>query len=226
MSNIARVRITVKGTRPFLQHWFGPDAIPLEGREKTGVAGNDPEEYKRTCMVTPEGQLFFYGTYCFGTIRDGARHAKKGVMSKVQATLQIEDDLVLLDRFMPRGEPKPNAFNDDVYIDVRMVRNPTTKARNIRYRLATRPGWTCSFTIYFDRTVVPREVMKSIVIDAGKLEGFASGRKIGMGRFDLLKWEELDAQEETAPGTVESTPVNRVAKGRGKVSALSNGSDA
>lgn len=44
MGNILNATVSIKGIRPLLWHAFGPDAIPLEKREKTGVAGNDPEE--------------------------------------------------------------------------------------------------------------------------------------------------------------------------------------
>ena len=47
MSNIVRARVTVRGTRPLLQHAFGPESIALEKGEKTGVAGNDPEELNK-----------------------------------------------------------------------------------------------------------------------------------------------------------------------------------
>jgi hypothetical protein len=78
MSNIIRARASIRGTRPLLQHRFGPEAIPLEKQERTGVAGNDPEEWKRTCMVTPEGQLFVKGTYVFGMLVAAAKNTKKG----------------------------------------------------------------------------------------------------------------------------------------------------
>jgi hypothetical protein len=55
MANIIKARIEIRGTRPLLQNQFGPEALPLEKGERTGVAGNDPEEWRRTCMVTAEG---------------------------------------------------------------------------------------------------------------------------------------------------------------------------
>jgi len=77
MSNIVRARVTICGTRPLLQHAFGPEALPLEKGERTGVAGNDPQEWRRTCMITADGQLFIRGTYVFGMLRDAARHTRR-----------------------------------------------------------------------------------------------------------------------------------------------------
>ena len=69
MGNMVRMKVTIKGTRPLLQHRFGPDAIPLEKGERTGVAGNDPEEWKRTCMVNSDGQLFIDGRWLWYWLR-------------------------------------------------------------------------------------------------------------------------------------------------------------
>jgi len=39
MSNILQAKVRIKGTRPLFWHKFGPDALPLEKQERTGVAG-------------------------------------------------------------------------------------------------------------------------------------------------------------------------------------------
>ncbi len=195
MSNIVRVRVEIRGKRPLLQHAFGPDAIPLEKQERTGVAGNDPEEWRRPSMVTKEGQLFIKGTYVFASLRDGARHTKKGhgsIQSMVAATLQVEEDRILLDRWIPKdGDPSTDS-SESVYIDVCGVKNPSTKARNVRYRLACSKGWLCSFTLLFDKTVVATAQMQAVLNDAGILVGLADGRSVGYGRFEVLKFSVLN----------------------------------
>ncbi len=195
--NIVRVRITIRGTRPLLQHAFGPDSIPLEAQERTGKAGNDPSEWRKSSLVTPKGQLYLPGTYVFACIRDAAKHTKKGkgsIQPLVAATLQVEDTLILLDRHMPEGEPKyvvAHATTDPVYIDVCGVRNPSTKARNVRYRLCCGAGWSCFFTILWDKTLVAREVMREIVHNGSILCGIGDGRSVGMGRFEVEEWMEV-----------------------------------
>jgi hypothetical protein len=217
--NIVRARVKVRGTRPLLQHAFGPDAIPLEKGEKTGVAGNDPSEWRKTCMVTKEGHLYIRGTYVFSTLRAASVHTKKGrgsIQSLVAATLQIEETVVLLNRRVPEiGDPPTMDLTAPVYIDVCGVRNPTTKARNVRYRLACSPGWECEFTILWDRTIVAREQMKAVIRDASILVGFADGRSVGNGRFEVISYTELDGAEETpAEGSVGETPADSVASRR------------
>ena len=61
--------VKIKGTRSLLWHHFGPDALPLEKQERTGVAGNDPEEWKKTYLVTKDKQLYLDPSYIFACIR-------------------------------------------------------------------------------------------------------------------------------------------------------------
>ncbi len=82
-----------------------------------------------------------------------------------------------------------------MFVYVASVRNPSTKGRNVRYRLATRPGWKCVFTISWDKTVVPRETMKAVLKDSGVFGGLGDGITIGCGRFDVASYKELDEKE-------------------------------
>src|SRR5688500_16594047 len=103
MSNIITANIKIVGTRPLLWNAFGPEAIPLDKQEKTGVAGNDPEEWRKTVLITINRQLYVEPTYVFGCLRDGAKHTKKGrgsLQPLIAATLQVLDDRVLVDRFL------------------------------------------------------------------------------------------------------------------------------
>ena len=202
MSNMISATVQIKGLRPLIQHKFGSDALPLEKQERTGVAGNDPEEWRRTCMVTKEGQLYVLPTYVFSCLREGARHTPKkrgSIMNDVSATLQVTDDLILLDRYyagFPNGhsfdasmvEPLPNDLSLPVYLDICGVKNPATKSRNVRNRLATSSGWTTTFHITWDKTIVNRAQMEAVCIDAGKLVGLADGRSVGYGRFEIVKF--------------------------------------
>lgn len=194
MGNLLTAEIEIEGTRAMLWNWFGPDAIPLEKQEKTGVAGNDPEEWRRTVLLTPEGQLYVEPSYVFGCFKEGAVHTKKGrgsIQAFLIATLQVMDERVLVDRYLT-GEPARDPTLP-VYLDVRMVVNPTTKARNIRYRIAASKGWKMVFHILWDKTVVDRQQMQAVLRDAGKLAGIGNGRKIGFGRFDVLRFDISDA---------------------------------
>lgn len=221
-----RFKVKIEGTRPLLQHQFGPHAIPLEKQETTGVAGNDPEEWKRTCMVNKDGYLYIPSTYIFGMMKSAAKYTKKGrgsIQPMVAATLQVEEIAIAIEnRKKPNdSELKYNEYDADVYIDVCGVRNPSTKARNVRYRLACSPGWTCTFTLIWDNTIVSREQMRSVMNDASTLIGLADGRGVGNGRFKILEWAELkDAKEEATKGNMGSTSQNRLEAGQNEVHTL------
>ena len=186
-------KVKIRGTRPLLWHRFGPDAIPLEKQERTGVAGNDPEEWRKTVLHTKEGQLYIEPSYIFGCLREAAKYTKKGrgsIQKLVQATVQVVDDRILIDRFIPNfngGLPEDITTDPDepVYLDIRSVRNPSTRGRNVRYRVAAIPGWQTEFTIAWDATVVNRAQMEAVTIDASRLVGVGDGRSIGFGRFEV-----------------------------------------
>ena len=189
---IVIAEVQIEGIRPLMFHVFGPDSIPTEKVERTGVAGNDPQEWKKTYTATADGQLYLRGDYVFSCLTIAARNTKSGsrgnYMSKLASTLQITDDILLLDRWIP-PEPLPTDPMEPVYLDIRSVRNPATKGRNVRYRVACCPGWHLVFHAQFDATVVGREIFQTILLDAGKLVGLADGRSIGMGRFQFTSLE-------------------------------------
>jgi hypothetical protein len=197
--------VTIKGIKPLFWHAFGPESIPIGPREKKdGGPGNTPSEWRATVLCTKQGQLYLRGDYVFGCFRDGARNVKKGrgsIQRDVTATLEVLDDRILIDRFMPgangsydpsNAELPPRDPEQPVYLDVRGVVNPGSKQRNVRYRIVASPGWAARFNIKWDGTVVGRGQMESVAIDAGRLCGLGDGRNIGMGRFTV---ESFDVQE-------------------------------
>ena len=194
MSNILRATLRIYGTRPLLWHHFSADALSPIKREKTGVAGNDPEEWRRTVLMTAERQLYLKPTYVFGALRDGARYTprKRGTLQPlVAATLQVVDEQVLIDRFVP-PEPLPIDPNEPVYLDVQSVKNPGTGGRNVRYRVAAAPNWSATVTIQWDKTVVSRNELEAVAHDTGRFVGIGDGRAIGYGRFVVVQFAVVD----------------------------------
>lgn len=185
IGNTLYARITISGLRPILWHTFGPDALPLERQERSGVAGNDPDEWRKTVLMTDARQLYVRPTYVFAALRDGARYTRKSKGSLqpfVAATLQVLDERILLDRYVP-PEPIPTDPLAPVYLDIQSVRNPATKARNVRYRIAAAASWKAHFQVMWDRTIVSREQLEAVAHDTGRLIGIGDGRAIGYGRF-------------------------------------------
>lgn len=204
MGNLITAKVTIKGSRSLLWHAFGPEAIPLEKQERTGVAGHDPEEWRRTVLATKQGQLYLKPTQIFSAIREGAKYTKKGrgtLMRPMGATLQVMDQRVLTDRWMPdfpndgqmydpqAADPPEQDEDLPVYLDVQGVVQPKTRGRNVRYRVAASPGWTIEFSLLWDKTIISRSQMEAVLIDTGALVGIGNGRTIGFGRFEVLKFD-------------------------------------
>ena len=203
-----KAKVVIRGTRPLLWHRFGPDAIPLERIERTGVAGNDPDEWRKSVCADKKGQLYIRGDYVFSCLagKDGGarytRNKRASLLSPTRATLQVSEDRIFFGRSMPGANgsydvataPVPDRDPDlPVYMDVRSVINPATKGRNVRYRIAMSPGWECTFHIQWDKTLVSRDQMKAILIDAGRMCGIGSARAIGMGRFEVSEFTVSDS---------------------------------
>jgi hypothetical protein len=186
-------RVVIQGKRPLLWHHFTPEAMQAAGdrRERTGTKGNDPTEWQRSVLLTREGQLYVEPMAVFSCIRDAGRHTRNGkgsLQPLLAATIQILNEQVLVDRFLRNdGGPLSNSPDSEVYLDIRMVRNPNTRGRNVRYRVATSPGWKAVFDVMWDASVISREQLRAVLIDAGALVGIGDARSIGFGRFDVVE---------------------------------------
>lgn len=187
---LTTVRVTILGERPLLWHAFTPEALSGARRERGGTAGNDPAEWRRTVLVTPDGLLYLRPQQVFACLREAARYTKAGrgtLQNSVAATLQVVEHQVVSDLVLP-AEP-PTDLDAPVFLDAQGVRNPTTKARNVRYRIGAAPGWRLSFTLRWDKTIVSAGQLESVLRDAGALVGLGNGRSIGYGRFVVESFE-------------------------------------
>lgn len=197
-NNIAEAEVKICGTRAILWHKFGMDSLSLIKKEKTGAAGNDPDEWKKSVLVTSNNQLYIEPSYIFACLRDGAKYTKKGrasLQSTISATLQILDEEILIDRFLP--ECITTDKSSSVFLDISGVKNPCTKARNIRYRVCASSGWNATFHINWDKTLISKAEMEAVVIDAGMFSGLGDGRSIGYGRFEVNSFEVKEIAEKT-----------------------------
>lgn len=194
-------KVKIRGTRKFLYHVFTEDTLSLERKKLTGVAGNNPEEWKKTYTADENGQLYIKPTYIFGCLREASRYTKDGRISiqpKLSASLQVLNHRIYFNRFLPKLESITRDENEPVYLDVSAVNIPRSKAKNIRYRLALSPGWETEFEFLWDNSLVSDFNMMTVIFDAGKLIGLGDGRTIGNGRFEILsvETEEYENQME------------------------------
>jgi hypothetical protein len=195
MSNsIAEVKI--RGTRPLIFNLFSVDSIPLTKKAKSGVAGNNPEEWKNSFATTNSNQLYLEARHIFACLRAGGKFIPKSrgtLESDIAASLQVISERLLLNRFIDSLDNISKNPDDSIYIDVRPVTRRGVK--NIRYRLATSTGWETSFQIAWDNTLISAQQMESVCIESGAFAGLGDARKIGYGRFEVLQFKTLDIQE-------------------------------
>lgn len=201
--NIIKAKVSIEGTRPMLWNSFNAELLEVKTK-KIGVKGNNPKEWEKTVLLTKDKQLYILPQSIFSCIREGGKYTKNGrstMQSYVTATLQINDNIILTDKFL-LTEPTSDTSNA-VYLDIRSVKNPTTHGRNIRYRIAAKAGWKINFCISWDNTLISEDLMESIIVDAGNYCGIGDGRNIGMGRFIIKNFEMVEeitkiATEKTA----------------------------
>ena len=200
-NNIVKANISIEGTRTLIWNRFSEDRLDAKAK-KSGTKGNDPNEWKKSVLMTKDNQLYVMPESIFSCIKEGAKYTKNGrgtMQNIVTATLQIIDNIVLTNRFLPLELTRNS--DEEVYLYVRSVRNPATRGRNIRYRVATKPAWKVDFTIMWDSSLISEELVESIIIDSGNYCGLGDGRNIGMGRFTLNKFEILSEDDKNAKST-------------------------
>jgi hypothetical protein len=187
-----KARINITGTKPILFHTFPIDTLST-GKSRSGSAGKDEEEWKNTVLMTGERQLYVMGCYLVGAIKSAGKLIKVGkgnMMKKIESCLECLESVVLLEGlFVPPENQLTKSALDPVYIDVRSVVNPSTKGRNLRYRVAAKEGWKLSTAIEWDDSIVSKENMKECVVNAGLYEGIGDGRRIGFGKFMVGSFE-------------------------------------
>lgn len=199
-----KAKVHIYGIKPILFHKFNIEVLTQLSKKKSGSSGNNPEEWK-TSFFHEDGKIYMPGDYIFSNLKNASFHTKIG-RGSIQKTwvsaVQVLTDKVFLNREMFADWENKGAVdlvtlqNTDlpVYVDIRMVDNPNTKGKNVRYRVACSPGWECSYELLIDDTLISKEIVKKVVEDAGKLIGIADARTLGYGRFkvETLEFENVD----------------------------------
>ena len=182
-------KVTIKGVRHIIFHAFREEVLTETKKAKTGTTGNNPEEWKSTVQMDENRNLFLTPLNLFGHLRDSAKFTKLGrgtFKDKVAATIMFPDrNFYLKDCIVPEDDKLERDESKKVFLHVCSVKNPATKGRNMRYRIAASKGWELEFEVIWDESIVSKEVMKGIIEDGGVLVGLMDGRQIGFGRYDL-----------------------------------------
>ena len=192
-----KVVVSIKGIKPILFHKFNIESLQDTAKPKSGNSGNNPEEW-RSAFFHDRGHLYVPGSYLMSALKNGSVHTKvgRGTIQKTWiSAVQVEDEKIYFNHKMPEGweEIETTNFPQDpsqgVFLDIRMVANPNTKGRNVRYRIGIGSGWELQFTLIIDNTLLSKQHVKKVVEDTGKLQGIADGRTLGFGRYEVLSCE-------------------------------------
>lgn len=194
-----RAEIKISGyMKPFLYHAFPLSALSPD-KVQGGTPGNDPTEWRLTVLHKGR-RLFVPGEYIFSSLGEGAKYVKLGrgtIQKKLLSSLMIEgENFFVENRELPENLddlPNHDPDKDDVYIDVRSVKNPNTKGRNVRYRVSMAPGWELSFSALWDPRHVSEGQFEQALYASGAYCGLGDGRIRGFGRFKVDSIELSDA---------------------------------
>lgn len=199
MKKYVTAKVLIRGNRPILFHAFREEVLTQTKKVRSGSQGNDPNEWKQTVKMDDKRQLYVSHLDLFAMLKNAGRFTKIGrgtIKDLVGATLQVVGKTFpLIDRFVPIEEEIDRNENKPVFLHVCSVKNPATKGRNLRYRVAAKEGWEIEFKILWDESILSRELMKGVIEDAGVLEGFMDGRNIGYGRFEMISFDILDNEK-------------------------------
>jgi hypothetical protein len=184
--------IRIKGIKPILFNTFPLDTFSSD-KKKEGKTGDNPESWKQTVLMDENRRLYIFSTYLTASISTGGKEIKMGrgnISKKVASIIEVMENKIFLDdRIVPPEEELTRNDTDTVYLDVRAVVNPMTKGRNLRYRIAVKPGWEIEFNLHWDDKILSKEQIKQCVENAGSLTGIGDGRSIGFGRYQLVSFK-------------------------------------
>lgn len=175
--SIKKIDVQIKGVYALLMNRFPLE--PVEALDK-----KPPEEQaKIACYHTPMGELFVPGVNLQRALIAGATFSKgKGrasLQKPVAACVFVSPEYMIID---------PQKYN----IDSRAVVIKATGGRIVRHRPRFEMGWTLSFTLEYDDTLLTEKQLRQVVDDTGSRVGigdFRPEKKGPFGRFMVISWE-------------------------------------
>jgi len=197
-----RISIEIQGLKPFLYNKFNIESVTSLTKVKTGKVGDDPESWKSSFFHNGS-DLYVPGNYLFSALKKAAVFTKSGrgsIQNAWVSGVNIEDELIYFNRKifddwenMTLKDVTKDSSNP-VYVDIRTVVNPTTKGKNVRYRLGLSAGWKLSFSILLDDTLVSVDHARKVIEDCGKFVGLSDARTLGFGRFIVNEFKAKDSK--------------------------------
>lgn len=176
-----RVAVEIEGITPLLQNkYIEPQEIP----QKKGEAHDSPELVPYKLHKNDKGEIVVPSESIMRAMETVAGEFKVEGMKKATYKNLLPGNIYI--------EPEGIKIEPQSYvIDKRPVVNPVTRGRIMRYRPKFEKGWRLAFIIHVFDDRIKKEVLKHILEEAGRRVGIGDGRRIGMGRFIVTKFETI-----------------------------------
>jgi hypothetical protein len=170
------VRVKIRGIAPMLQNRY-----PMEGESEEKARRRDekfdPKEDAEKALYRNKDGCFVPSSWIEAALRDTAKEFKGKGRSSLKGA-------ILSSVFV---EPEEIPLGKQTYDEI--DRRPAVIQR--QRIVKSRPrfnSWEIEFTINFDEERVKKEILKEILIEAGKSKGIGDYRP-KFGRFEVVKYE-------------------------------------
>jgi len=184
--------VKIESLAPMLHHSSqGLGMTETSMKKKGGDAlSGDSEEWKKTVYYDEAVGVYLPATNVEAALIEGAKQFK--ITGKATATKFFKSGVFITDDMLPFFvNGKKISTLDEVEVDKRTVKNPSTKGRNVRYRAIFRK-WESTFKILISADDYISEKLLTDVIDyAGLYVGVGDFRP-RFGRFKLSSIKALN----------------------------------
>lgn len=181
----------IKSICPMLHH--GAQSVGMESTTvKKKKGGNalvgDPNEWKKTIYYNEENGVYLPAINVEASMIIASKQFKlgRGTVSKYfKSGVFITEDYL---PFYVKGKTITDL--NEIEIDKRTVKNPSTRGRNMRYRAIFRE-WESEFKIMVTaEDYIDRELLKEVISYAGMFVAVGDYRP-RFGRFQLVELKEI-----------------------------------
>jgi len=177
---IEKYFVEIKGTRPLLMNACNPELLKREASRRRSEIPDPEEEAKMRLYKDPKGKPCIPAYVVKACLRSAGRNykvpqRKATYASMIRAGIQIEPEYIPL---------KSNGW----VVDIRPVVIQGSRILRARPRF---DKWGLEFYIInLDPGILKKDIVKRILIDAGKYYGIGDYRP-EYGLFEIVKFEEV-----------------------------------
>jgi len=171
--------VEIRGTRPLLMNACNPELLKREASRRRSELPDPEEEAEKRLYKDPQGNICIPAYVVKACLRSAGRNykvpeRKSTYASMIRAGIQIEPEYI------------PLKSNDSWKIDIRPVVVQGSRILRARPRF---DEWGLEFYIInLDPGILKKNVVKQILVDAGKYYGIGDYRP-EYGLFEVVKFE-------------------------------------